>query len=165
MKPTRQSVLAAWALLAGVVSWVLVSREYDALPALPIVGPVTLVILAIGELLFALSVRNRLRNADAPVRRRLEPLFVARLAVLAKASSHAAALVAGLYGGFFVYTLTHLGKSRINSDSRTSGLSMIVALALVGAALFLEYSCRVPRDRERDRDGDREAGRRRDVAR
>lgn len=145
MSPTRSSVLAALALLAGIFSWIVVTREYNSLPALPVIGPLTLVILAIAELTFAFSVRNRLRNPNTPVRRRLEPMFVARLAVLAKASSHAAAVVAGLYGGFLVYTLTHLGKPKINSDSRASGLSVAAAIALVGAALFLEYSCRVPR--------------------
>lgn len=145
MQPTRLSMLAALLLLAGVISWLVVSREYESWPALPVIGPLTLVILAIAELLFAFSVRHRLRNADVPVRRRLEPLFVARLAVLAKASSHAAAVVAGLYGGFFIYTLMNLGKAKINSDARASGLSLVAALALVGAALFLEYSCRVPR--------------------
>jgi hypothetical protein len=145
MSPTRSSVLAALALLAGILSWIVVTREYNSLPALPVIGPLTLVILAIAELTFAFSVRNRLRNPNTPVRRRLEPMFVARLAVLAKASSHAAAVVAGLYGGFLVYTLTHLGKPKINSDSRASGLSVAAAIALVAAALFLEYSCRVPR--------------------
>lgn len=154
MSPTRSSVLAALALLAGILSWIVVTREYNSLPALPVIGPLTLVILAIAELTFAFSVRNRLRNPNTPVRRRLEPIFVARLAVLAKASSHAAAVVAGLYGGFLVYTLTHLGKPKINSDSRASGLSVAAALALVAAALFLEYSCRVPR-----RPGDRHHGR------
>jgi hypothetical protein len=145
MSPTRSSVLAALALLAGILSWIVVTHEYNSLPALPVIGPLTLVILAIAELTFAFSVRNRLRNPNTPVRRRLEPMFVARLAVLAKASSHAAAVVAGLYGGFLVYTLTHLGKPKINSDSRASGMSVAAAIALVGAALFLEYSCRVPR--------------------
>lgn len=154
MSPTRSSVLAALALLVGILSWIVVSHEYNVLPALPVVGPLTLVLLAIAEFMFAFSVRNRLRNPNTPVRRRLEPIFVARLAVLAKASSHAAAVVAGLYGGFLIYTLTHLGKPKINSDSRASGLSVAASLALVGAALFLEYSCRVPR-RPGDRDDNR----------
>ena len=144
MRPTRVSVLFAAAVLAGVVTWVVVAQAYGSLPSLPAVGSVTLVILAIGELLFGLSVRSRLRNPATPVRQRLEPLFVVRLAVLAKASSHAAAVIAGMYAGFFGYTLGHLGKPEINADSRTSGLSVVAALALVGAALFLEYSCRVP---------------------
>ena len=151
MKPTRPSVLLALALLVGLLSWLVVSRQYESLPPLPLAGPLTLVILALGEFGFAFSVRHRLRGPTKPVRRRLDPMFVARLAVLAKASSHAAAVVAGGYGGFFVYTLFNLGHGRINADSRTSGGSMVAALALTGAALFLEHSCRVPRDGDRSR--------------
>jgi hypothetical protein len=142
MMPTRSSILAALALGVGVLSWLVVRQSYSSLPALPIVGPVTLVVLAVFELMYAFSVRARLRD---PGTRPIEPLFIAKLAVLAKASSHAAAIVAGLYGGFLVYTLGNLGKARINADSRASGLSVVASLALIGAALFLEYSCRVPR--------------------
>jgi hypothetical protein len=148
MMPTRSSILAALALGVGVLSWLVVRESYSSLPALPIVGPVTLVVLAVLELMFAFSVRSRLRR---PGNNSIEPLFIAKLAVLAKASSHAAAIVAGLYGGFLVYTVSNLGKSRINADSRASGLSVVASLALIGAALFLEYSCRVPRPPE-DRD-------------
>jgi hypothetical protein len=149
MMPTRSSILAALALGFGVLSWLVVRESYSSLPALPIVGPVTLVVLSVFELMYAFSVRARLRD---PGNRPIEPLFIAKLAVLAKASSHAAAIVAGLYGGFLVYTLSNLGKGRINADSRASGLSVVASLALIGAALFLEYSCRVPRppdDRDR----------------
>ena len=145
MRPTRWTVLLAIGLLAGIISWLVVSREYDSWPALPIAGPLTLVILAIAELAFALSVRSRLRNARQPAGRRLDPIFVARLAVLAKASSHAAAVVGGLYAGFLVYTLRHLGKPRINADSRASGISLAASVALIAAALFLEHCCRVPK--------------------
>lgn len=151
MRPTRSTVLLAIGLLAGIISWLVVSREYDSWPALPIAGPLTLVILAIAELMFAFSVRNRLRNAHQPARHRLDPIFVARLAVLAKASSHAAAVVGGLYAGFLVYTLRHLGKPRINADSRASGISLAAAIALVAAALFLEHCCRVPKPPDQDR--------------
>ena len=151
MRPTRWTVLLAIGLLAGIISWLVVSREYDSWPALPIAGPLTLVILAIAELAFALSVRNRLRNARRPARHRLDPIFVARLAVLAKASSHAAAVVGGLYAGFLVYTLRHLGKPRINADSRASGISLAASVALIAAALFLEHCCRVPKPPDDDR--------------
>jgi hypothetical protein len=49
MRPTRWTVLLAIGLLAGIVSWLVVSREYDSWPALPIAGPLTLAILAIAE--------------------------------------------------------------------------------------------------------------------
>jgi hypothetical protein len=143
MTPTRPSILLALAAAVGVVSWLFVRVEYDSLPTLPKAGPVSLVLLAGFELVYGLSVRSRIRN---PGDRPLEPLFVAKLAVLAKASSHAAAIIAGLYGGFFAYTVTNLGRGRFNDDTRASGLSVVASLVLVGAALFLENSCRVPRD-------------------
>jgi hypothetical protein len=143
VKPTRSSMLAALAIGIGVLSWLVVRQHYNSMPALPVVGPITLVLLAVFEVLYAFSLRSRLRN---PGGRPLDPLFVAKMAVLAKASSHTAAIVAGLYGGFLVYTLGNLGKPGINSDSRASGLSVVASLALVGAALFLEYNCRVPRE-------------------
>ncbi len=151
MKPTRISVLVASAVLVGVVSWLVVQQAYDSLPPLSSYGPITLGLLAIAEFGFALSIRRRLRN-PAPGHR-LEPLFVLRLAVLAKASSHAAAVVAGVYAGFLGYTLPNSGKGRITTDTRASAISLGVSLALVAAALFLEYSCRVPRPPE-DRDAD-----------
>ncbi|HEY8729736.1 MAG TPA: DUF3180 domain-containing protein [Acidothermaceae bacterium] len=143
MTPSRSSVLAALAVVAGVLSWLVVHHEYESLPALPVIGPVTLGLLAAFELAYGYSVRSRLRN---PGTRPVEPIFVAKLAVFAKASSHAGAIVAGLYGGFLAYTLMNLGKPHVDADSRASGLSVVVCLALVGSALFLEYSCRVPRE-------------------
>ena len=142
MTPSRLSVLAALGVVAGVLSWLVVRHQYESLPALPIIGPITLGLLAAFELAYGLSVRSRVRN---PGDRPIDSIFVAKLAVFAKASSHAAAIVGGLYAGFLAYTLMNLGKSQINADSRASGLSVVVCLALVGAALFLEYSCRVPR--------------------
>jgi len=143
VKPTRASILAALAIGVGVLSWLVVRGHYSSMPALPVVPPVTLLVLAVFEVLYAFSLRSRMRN---PGGRPLEPIFVAKMAVLAKASSHTAAIVAGVYGGFLVYTLANLGKPGVNSDSRASGLSVAASLALVGAGLFLEYSCRVPRE-------------------
>lgn len=148
MTPSRSSVLAALAVGVGIVSWLLVRAYYSSLPALPVAGPISLVLLAGFETMYGFSVRARLRN---PGDRPIEPLFVAKLVVLAKASSHAAAIVAGGYGGFLVYTLSKLGNPQVNDDSRASGLSVVASLALVGAAVFLEYSCRVPRGPD-DRD-------------
>jgi len=151
MTPSRWSVLVSLALVAAGLSWLVVRAEYGSLPALTVYGPVTLVLLAAGELAYAFAVRSRIRRPGGS-RRPMEPMFVARLAVLAKASSHMAALVGGLYGGFLAYTLGQLGTPRVNADSRVAGFGLLAAAILVGAALFLEYSCRVPRDPRRDRD-------------
>jgi hypothetical protein len=145
MRPTRPSVLIAIGLLVGALSWIVVQAEFDSLPRVPVLGSVTVAVLAIAELYLGFSVRGRLRR---PGERPLDPLLVARLAVLAKASSHAGAIVAGLYGGLFIYAVSNLGHPAFSSDTRASGLSVVVALVLIGAALFLEYTCRVPRPPE-----------------
>jgi hypothetical protein len=142
VRPTRPSVLVATALLIGVLSWLVVQQAFDSLPTLPLLGSITVAVLAVAEIYLGFSVRARLRR---PGDRPLDPLLVARFAVLAKASSHAGAVVAGIYGGVFAYTVTNLGHPTFSTDSRTSGLSAIAALALIAGALFLEFGCRVPR--------------------
>lgn len=142
MRPTRPSILIAVALLVGALSWIVVQAEFDSLPKVPVLGSATVAVLAVAEIYLGFTVRSRLRR---PGDRPLDPLFVARLAVLAKASSHAGAVVVGLYGGLFVYAVSNLGHPAYSSDSRASGLSIVVAVALIGAALFLEFTCRVPK--------------------
>jgi hypothetical protein len=142
MRPTRPSVLLAIVLLVGALSWIVVQSAFDSLPKVPVLGSVTVAVLAVAEIYLAFTVRARLRR---PGDRPLEPLLVARLAVLAKASSHAGAVVVGLYGGLFIYAVSNLGHPAYSTDSRASGLSIVVAVALIGAALFLEFNCRVPK--------------------
>jgi hypothetical protein len=141
VKPTRVSVLVAIALLVGVVSWLIVQQAFDSLPRLPILGSVTVAVLAVAEFYLGFTVRARLRR---PGDRPLDPLLVARLAVLAKASSHAGAVVVGIYGGLFFDTVTNLGHPAFSTDSRASGVSALVSLVLIAGAIFLEFGCRVP---------------------
>jgi hypothetical protein len=81
-----------------------------------------------------------LRKPGAP---RVEPLAVARYAVLAKASSLAGALYAGFSAGVLAWLV--LEPTRAARDDIPAAVGGVVAsLALVGAALWLERSCRVP---------------------
>jgi hypothetical protein len=66
------------------------------------------------------------------------------MAVLAKASSLAAALIAGLAAGFLIYVAGSLDKAAYRQDAYTAGGTLACALALAAAALYLEYGCRVP---------------------
>jgi hypothetical protein len=74
-----------------------------------------------------------------------QPLFVARMLVLAKASAQVAAIFGGVALGFMVYVSTMLDASTPRADMVTSGLTFAAALLLSVAALWLEYCCRVPR--------------------
>jgi hypothetical protein len=77
---------------------------------------------------------------------------VARMAALAKASSLAAAVLAGLAAGFLAFVLGSLDKAAYRSDAFVSGITLVSALALMLAALYLEQGCRVPTRRDDDDD-------------
>lgn len=140
MKPTRLSVLLAAAVVAGALTYLLVKLTYDSLPRLPRLAPVSLAIVAAAEFLLALGTRNRL--AGRPGTEPIHPLVVARYAALAKASSLAGALATGIYAGLLGYLLSlHAPVPR--AEALTAGLSVAAGLALVGAALALERTCRV----------------------
>ncbi len=141
MTPTRLPVLAGLATLAAVLAYVLVRLTYGDLPPLPAYAPVTLVLLALGELGLGRAVRQRLRG---PVRGRpMHPLQVARAAVLAKASSSAGAVLVGVYGGFLAHVL-RLDLEQARDDSRAAVVAVAAAVLLVVAALLLERACRTP---------------------
>jgi hypothetical protein len=86
------------------------------------------------------------------------PLFVARMLVLAKASSQVAAIFCGVAIGFMIYLSGMLSASTPRADMVTAGLTFAAALLLAVAALWLEYCCRVPKSRDDDHDvGDESA--------
>jgi NADH:ubiquinone oxidoreductase subunit 5 (subunit L)/multisubunit Na+/H+ antiporter MnhA subunit len=153
VKPTRPSVLIAAFLLAGAVAAAVVQLTYDSLPALPH-GPVIIVVaVAVAELLLAWTTRNRLRamrEEDAEKRREqahvkpIEPMLVARLAALARASSLTGALVGGVWTAVLVVLFWHRSVDAVNADRRLSAFGIASSVLLVGAALWLEWVCRAP---------------------
>lgn len=143
MRPTRLSGLVALVLAAGVAGWGLAELAYGDLPPLPRYAPLTLLLLAVAIGVTAASVRARMQGR--PGTRPIVPMAVARHAALAKACSGAGALFAGFWAGLLVFTGQRLEQQAAASDARTSALGLAAALALVGAALWLERVCRVPR--------------------
>jgi hypothetical protein len=82
--------------------------------------------------------------ALSPVRP-VEPLLVARIAVLAQASAWVGAGFAGLWAGVLAYVASAVGDLKAASgDTVTSALGLGFSLALVVSALWLESVCRVP---------------------
>lgn len=157
MKPTRLAVIAAIVILVAAATWAIVRFLYASLPPLPWTMVPSLLLLALGELYTAVFTRARIQHK--PGMKPIEPLVAARLAVLAKASSHAAAVIAGAFGGFAIYLGSALDKPTPRRDFYVSVGTTLAALALVGAALFLEFACRVPKGPE-DHDEERPAFRR-----
>lgn len=151
MKPSRIPLLVALAVLAGLVTYLLAQVAYTSMPPLPRYAPFTLLLVAIAEAWYAGSVRAHVRQRRSgsrpghrPNGRPLDPLVIARLAVIGKATAHAGALITGAYAGIFLFTSRNFDKPQVASDGLVSGLSFLAALALVVAALVLEHACRVP---------------------
>jgi hypothetical protein len=140
MKPTRVTLLVALAVLAGGVAYLMTRGYYADLESPPRYAPLWLLLLAIAEAYTALLTRARLagRHATRPP----NPLVVARLAVLAKASSPVGALATGAYTGFLIYVARE-NSSVARTDTRTAALGIGCSVALVLAALLLERVCRV----------------------
>jgi hypothetical protein len=166
MKPVPRRDLAVLAVGLAVAAFLLVRAYYQELPPLNWWLGVPLAVLAVGEALGARTLKIRLeaeREARAGTRaepaaqalppvRPVEPLLVARIAVLAQASAWVGAGFAGLWAGVLAYVASALGTLRAASgDTVTSVLGLVFSLALVAAALWLESVCRVP-------PGDRQPG-------
>ncbi|GGJ97409.1 hypothetical protein GCM10010123_29290 [Pilimelia anulata] len=141
--PTSPSTLVLAGLLTLALSWLLISRFYGQLPALPWVPAACSAVLAV--VAFVLAAQTRARVAG---RRVAAPLLVARLAVLAKASSVTGAVFAGMYGGSLVWLMIEQARAG-STEARTADVPVAVAgtvaaLALVTGGLLLERACRVP---------------------
>lgn len=150
MNATRPTILVA--VLAGVAAivWGVLQLAYVSMPPLPWTAVPTLLLLALGEVVTAINTRARIqrKRGTSPV----EPLVVARFVALAKASAYAATVLAGVFGGFVIYLASSLDKPTPRRDFQVSVGSIVAALVLIGAALFLEYTCRVPKGPDDDED-------------
>ncbi|MEU8084224.1 DUF3180 domain-containing protein [Micromonospora sp. NPDC049101] len=152
MGPTRISTLVVAALAAAAVAWLLISSlYYSGIPRLPWLPVVTLAGLAVLEAYAAINTRGRIERK--PGRDAVNPLLVARFVVLAKASALAAAIFAGFYAGLAGWLFMETTRAALD-DRPAAGGGLLASLALVGAALWLERSCRVPErpDDEREQD-------------
>ncbi|RBY96120.1 DUF3180 domain-containing protein [Blastococcus sp. TF02-8] len=159
MSPVRRRDLLALAAGLAVAGWLLVRTSYGLLPELRWWLPLPLAVLALAEALGARTLRSRLEaerearagrgpavaDASAATVRPVEPMLVARLAVLAQASAYAGAVVAGLWGGVLLHVAPAVGRlTAAGNDTVTAGLGLVCSAALVAAALWLEAACRVP---------------------
>jgi hypothetical protein len=148
VKPTRPVVLIVLVVAVGAITWAVLGFTYVSLPPMPWTAVPTLLLLALGEAATGFNVRARIQRK--PDTKPVEPLVVVRMAALGKASAHAAAVLVGVFGGFVGYLGSSLDKPTPRSDFFVSVGTFLAALALVGAALFLEYACRVPKRPEEE---------------
>jgi Protein of unknown function (DUF3180) len=144
VKPTRTRTLLLVGVLAGAVTWALLTVVYASLPPLTWTGVPALLIAAGVEAWAGRDLRARIQGKKGT--RPAPPLFVARIVALAKASSQTAALLAGVCAGFMIYLSGLASAPTPRGDLVDASLSFGACLILLAAALFLEYCCRVPHD-------------------
>jgi hypothetical protein len=139
-------VLIVLTVAVAAITWAVLGFTYVSLPPMPWTAVPTLLLLALGEVATAVNVRARIQHK--PDTKPVEPLVVVRMAALGKASAHAAAVLVGVFGGFVGYLGSSLDKPTPRGDFFVCLGTFLSALVLVGAALFLEYACRVPKSPE-----------------
>ena len=156
LRPTSISVLIVAGLGAAALGWLLLSFTYQSLPDLPWSPVAALFVLAIaeGSLAQNTSARIQHRRGALPV----DPLAVARYVALAKASSLVGALSAGFSAGLLAWLAMEPTEAAHN-DLPVAGAGLVGAAALIGAALWLERSCRIP-EKPDDAKDEEESGRR-----
>jgi hypothetical protein len=158
LRPTSISVLVVAGLAAAAVGWVVLSFSYSRLPALPWTPALVLAVLAVAEAMLAQNTGARIQRKPGALP--VQPLAVARFVALAKASSLVGAIFAGFSGGLLTWLLLEPTKAARDDVPATVG-GLVAALALIGAALWLERACRVPEQPDRkDDDSDRPTERR-----
>ena len=145
MKPTRISTLVIIAVVCAAAGWVLLRAVYAKLPPLPWTGVPALLIAAVAEVWTGRDLRRRISGRVSGLKP-VAPLFASRMVALAKASSVAAAIIAGLTAGFVFYLAGSLTASVPREDALTAVFTFVAAVLLGCAALYLENSCRVPED-------------------
>jgi hypothetical protein len=159
LRPVRRRDLAVLALGLAVAAWLLVRALYGELPPLDWWLPAPLVVLALAEALGARTLKTRLdalREArtrsgtpatatrNVPVRP-VEPMLVARLAVLAQASAYVGAVFLGIWAGVLAHVGPAVGRLQAaGGDTVAALIGVAGSAALVAAALRLESVCRVP---------------------
>lgn len=147
MTPTRPATLVVLGALCAALAWLTVSETFASLPPLPWTAVPALALLAVGEVVAARNLRARMegRRPGKP----LDPIAIARMAALAKASSAAGVALGGLAAGFGAYVAGQLDKDVPRGDALAAGGTVLAAAALTAAALYLERCCRSrpPRDR------------------
>jgi Protein of unknown function (DUF3180) len=163
VRPVPRRDLAVLAVGLAVAAWLLVRAGYGALPRLDWWLPAPLAVLAVAEAAGARFLATRLsalRAARAaargqapegsprpPLARPVEPMLVARLAVLAQASAYVGAVFLGAWLGVLAFVGPAAGRLRdAGADAVAAALGVLASAALIAAALWLESACRVPPD-------------------
>jgi len=145
MTATRVRDLLAVGLVAALLANLVIRLSYGSLPGFPLLAGATFGVLGIAEALAGNALRARILRR--PGARPVQPLVAARAVLVAKASSLAGAIMAGVWTGLLVYVLPRSAEvTAAASDAVSGAVGLVCALGLVAGALWLERCCRTPDD-------------------
>lgn len=147
LRPTGWRVPALLAVI-GALAGLLLTNALPGLPLLPWSAIPTLLLLALAEGYTAGRTRRRIRRE--PGTEPIQPLSAARLVALAKASALFAALALGFFAGMALSVSDTLVLPVHREVFATALGTSLSAGLLLAAALYLEYSCRVPEEEDDD---------------
>lgn len=145
---TRSRDLLLAGLLGLAFGYLLFQAAYGALPRLPLLAGISLLVLAVVETLLGFAIRSRIREGRVA----LSGVGIARAAVFAKASSVLGSVMAGVWIGIAVYLGPRVDRlSAAQHDLPSALVGIICSALLIAAALWLEHCCRDPHADERER--------------
>ncbi len=143
MKRTRVTTLAILVLFGSVVTYLVLQAVINsgrALPRLPWTSAPILLLLSAILLLTSLNVHRRLEELrkndpkkDISKVKRVDPIFLARLVMLAKSAAHGGALLSGIYLGFaatYFFEFSHVDNQTLLWNSLLDvSASLLVAVS------------------------------------
>ncbi|HLS00125.1 DUF3180 domain-containing protein [Mycolicibacillus parakoreensis] len=146
MGPTRKRDLLALTVATAVGGYVLVTAAYRWFPPITVWTGVSLGAVAAVEAGWGQYLRGKIGAGEiGPGPGRVHPLAVARSLVVAKASAWVGALVAGWWLAVLAYLLPRRSWLHVAAqDTVGTAVAVVSAVALVVAALWLQYCCRSP---------------------
>ena len=145
MKRTQAFPLIALAVGGGVATYLieLLLQSTGAPAALPPYSlSLTLIAVALADILLALPVRRLITGKR---KERLSPFYAVRVAVLAKASSHAGALVLGVGLGMVIFLVARPISPSWDLLGRAIAAAVSAAIVM-SAGLIAERMCQLPPD-------------------
>ncbi|WP_130797226.1 DUF3180 domain-containing protein [Streptomyces otsuchiensis] len=138
---------------SGAIAWAGAGLwdSRGTLPAVPLLAPVALGMIAAILLGTALTLRSRLKaiRERRPGARPVEPMMAARAVVLGQASALVSAVVAGIYGGAGIFLVQeYLDVANRRDQAVYAGIAVLAGAAVCGVAIWLERICRLREDGE-----------------
>jgi hypothetical protein len=156
IRPTRIIVLLFLFALATLGSWFavgLMEGYGTALPGIPWSTALVLGFFALALLLVTQDMKKRIEQPDQKRSKELpekpktvNPLHAARMVILAKASSHGGALIAGLYLGFALYLLPDFDSNQRRARMVVAAATALMGLVVALVGLLLERMLRLPEE-------------------